>query len=131
MEWLCVALPGKARLWPLSPQTMRKCLSTLVSDLGISSLNLTLSSLRTGGATALFMTGIPIDQLRFRGRWKSLDTLEHYIQEAIATTVMAKVSPTANVSISAMLAQQSLVQAPPRLPWWCFFSRKRQLSHLR
>ena len=131
MEWLCLGLPGQARLWPLSLPTMRKFLKTLTVELGLSSLNLQLSSLRTGGATSLFMTGIPIDHLRFRGRWKSLDTLEHYIQEAIATTVMSNVSPVASATIQHLSCYHHLVQAPPRMPWWQFFSRKRQFAQLK
>ena len=75
LEWLCVDLPPSAALFPLSLQTMRSLLKVLTHEIGVSSLGITLASLRTGGATAMFMRGTHIDHLRFAGRWKSVHTL--------------------------------------------------------
>ena len=131
LEWLCVGLPKSASLCPITLPKMRSMWKQLMLDLRISDLKFTLSSLRTGGATALFMGGVPIDQLRFAGRWRSVHTLEHYVQESVATTIMSKLSSSQCKRLAAYLNLAPLVQAPPPQPWWSFFSRTAQFSKLK
>ena len=77
------------------------------------------------------MTGVPIDTLRFAGRWRSIHTLEHYVQEAVATSVMSRVKPSVSRRVLKLLAHRHLVQLPPIQPWWRFFSREGQYRNLR
>ena len=131
LEWLCLDLPGSASLCPLTVPKMRQYLKLLTAQLHIGNLGFTLSSLRTGGATCYFMTGVPIDTLRFAGRWLSIHTLEHYVQEAVATSVMSRVKPSVSRRVLKLLAHRHLVQLPPIQPWWRFFSRDGQYRNLR
>ena len=41
-------------------------------------------SFRHGGATHAYLSGSTVEQIKIRGRWKSLDSLNTYIQTARA-----------------------------------------------
>ena len=45
---------------------------------------LSLGGLRAGGATYNFLVTENVQAIQRRGRWKSLKTLEHYLQEGTA-----------------------------------------------
>ena len=49
-------------------------------------IGITPASHRTGAATFYFLAGVPLDYIRWHGRWQSGRTLEIYIQEASAST---------------------------------------------
>ena len=53
------------------------------------------SSLRPGGATACYLAGMSLEGLMWRGRWESVATLRHYVQEAAAAMVEAEIPPHA------------------------------------
>ena len=38
----------------------------------------------------LYMMGIPLDEIRWRGRWQAAKTLEIYIQEVASLTIIAR-----------------------------------------
>ena len=64
-----------------------------MKDLEIQDLGLTPASLRAGGATHSFSTqACDLGQLKFKGRWAALSTLEHYEHECTATLVMLRLS---------------------------------------
>ena len=71
---------------------MRLVLKQLLRKLRLHKHNLTLASLRAGRATAMYAEGWNTERIRFEGRWKSIHTLEHYIQEASASMVLNSVS---------------------------------------
>ena len=68
--------------------------------------------------------------IRFEGRWKALHTLEHYIQEAAATTVLNSLSTYSIDIMDALHANMHMLEGPPQLPWSHFFDRSRQLGRL-
>ncbi len=104
-----------------------------VDALGLSSLRLTPSSLRAGGATYLFAQGLELGRLKFRGRWASLTTLEHYVQEASASLVLLSLPPDQVCRLEAIARAGSKFEEPPTVPWTALFSRARQvpLRHRR
>jgi hypothetical protein len=72
-------------LWPSTPQSLvvrwRKALGALVPH----PARFTLGSLRCGGATHLFQRwNEDVVRLQWRGRWRVVTTLSHYIQELTA-----------------------------------------------
>ena len=73
-------------------------LAALAAFFGIGSADgygLTWASVRGGGATDLYLHGVEIERIRWRGRWATRKTLDIYIQE------------TAAISLSRELAKES------------------------
>ena len=91
LEWVTAGVPLPARLNTMTVPRMRIMMHKVMQMLHMQKVGLTLASLRAGKATDLYMSGVPLDRIRFEGRWKSMHTLEHYIQEAAATTVLQAV----------------------------------------
>ena len=90
LEVVFAKLPGSARLWPFSPQTLRKRFYSLLQALELPVGNeaeggrrgIDLGSLRAGGATWLLEMCESPEFVRRRGRWISSKIMEIYIQEA-------------------------------------------------
>lgn len=75
-------------IWPASPASLtrrfRRVLQTMLPNPG----QFSLASLRTGGATHHFsLFGEDVSRLAWRGRWRDLRTLPHYIQELVASRI--------------------------------------------
>ncbi len=104
--WICELLrqfkkvhPRKAGLlFDLSYSSLRWRFVCLKNHLHLAASNLTLSSCRTGGTTYLNMYLSP-DLLRVRGRWKSLITLEIYLQLHGSILLWAKLSSSTQARI--------------------------------
>ena len=86
---------SQERLWPSSRHVFVKMFKQITAELEITSCGFSPASLRPGGATMYFSKGVSIPVLRFMGRWTVEKSLEHYIQQAMATQIMNKLSPTA------------------------------------
>ena len=86
----------------------RSLFKRAVAALGLSATYVP-HSLRHGGATTLYMSGVSVENIKVRGRWKRLDTCERYIQsgEAAMGVVLA---PAAVVKLGIAVSQ-SLVQS--------------------
>ena len=63
------------------------------------------SSLRGGGATFLHQAGVPLDMIRWRGRWGSQRTVEIYVQEVAALSVLRDVPLAARLRIALFAAR--------------------------
>ena len=130
VAWLLHDLHPSLKLYPSSAASFARSLQALLAELGIDKLGLTPASLRAGRATELFMQGEPVDRIRFLGRWKSAQTLEHYIQEAAAFSVVLRLSPSSVVMLENLSSHVHVLSNPPAAPWSVFFSRKRQLASI-
>ena len=130
LEWLCLNLPRRAKLFPSTQAVMSNKFKELLSQVGLNDLKLSLGSLRAGKATASFMAGESPDRIRFSGRWKSLATLEHYIQEAASVSVMMDLPAESTSLLRHLLQFQFILAQPPPLPWECYLKRTRQLKAL-
>ena len=75
-----------------SPSELQKLIRLLVNFHGVSwhdgAGGVTLAGLRAGGATSYYMARVPLTEIQWRGRWSSLRTLEFYIQEIAALTLL-------------------------------------------
>lgn len=80
-------------VWKEKPTVFSQLFKELCKELRITECKFTPASLRPGGATMYFGRGIPISSLRFMGRWTVEKSLEHYIQLAMSTQIMNKLSP--------------------------------------
>lgn len=81
-------------LWKDKPTLFGQLFRTICKELKITECRFTPASLRPGGATLYYGQGIPISTLRFMGRWTVERSLEHYIQLAMSTQIMNKLTPS-------------------------------------
>jgi len=118
--WLAWVLEGSSpvrKLWPASPEKLRKFFKSIVATLGLSTSRLNLSSFRPGGATNMFIEHNAIETIQFAGRWKSVLTLKAYIQEAMSHLIWNKLDAAQMAHIRAQRDRYSWVLAgPPPLP---------------
>ena len=82
----------EVKLWPSSSGRFSRLFKQMTRELKITECRFTPGSLRPGGATMYYSRGIPISSLRFMGRWTAERSLEHYIQQAMATQIVNKLS---------------------------------------
>ncbi|CAE7225066.1 unnamed protein product [Symbiodinium sp. CCMP2592] len=80
-------------LWPLSPQTLRKRLDSILKRIGASPAphgvrELDLGSFTAGGATYILQQTEDSELVRRRGRWASAKVMEVYLQEISANTFL-------------------------------------------
>eukprot|EP00438_Fugacium_kawagutii_P027072 Skav214863 [mRNA] locus=scaffold16:542655:545267:+ [translate_table: standard] len=95
-------LNGQVRLFPASSNSFRRRWDKLLEALKISSsMRLTPGGLRGGGAIHAFQEGADISRLMWRMRLKSLSTLESYLQEVVANTIMSDLTEEARFSVKA------------------------------
>lgn len=79
-----------AKLFDFSADTYRKWFKRAVVALGLDDRYVP-HSLRHGGATALYMAGVPLETILVRGRWASTKSARHYIQSGRAMLLAQKV----------------------------------------
>jgi hypothetical protein len=131
LEWLLAGLSPDARIFPSSAASMRSLLQTALLELGLGHMGLTPGGLRPGGATYRFRNGEDVSRLRFSGRWRSITTLEHYIQEVAASMIIMDMPKGALQRLQRLARKAKVFMRPPKLPWESFFSRARQLAQLK
>ena len=131
LTWLSEGMPREALYLPGGTAKFQNLFKVAVKELGLEHLNITPGGLRAGGATFKFTNNImDIGKLKFRGRWASLSTLEHYIQEASATLIMMQMPLSQTEFLEKLVSAGERFQLPPALPWTAFFCRARQRNGL-
>ena len=126
LSWLTAGMDPHARLLPGGTAAFRRLFKLAVEGLGLQSLRLTPASLRAGGATARFARGTDLGHLKWWGRWASLATLEHYVQESAATMVMMTLPSDTLDRLESIVTAANVFDQPPSQPWAHFFSRASQ-----
>ena len=91
--------PGK-RLFPGGDAGYRTAFKAACASLGLSDRYVP-HSLRHGGATRLYLSGVPMEDILTRGRWKSTESAKTYIKMGRAL-LLANAAPAA-VSAAAEL----------------------------
>ena len=87
-------LPPEELLYPSSPGVYRRRWDRILKILGVPlTLGLTPASLRAGGAVAAFRKGVAVNDLLWRMRLQSLATLEYYLQEMAAVSILPELEP--------------------------------------
>ena len=82
-------LPPDELVYPGSPNMFRRRWDEILAILGLPrSLGLTPASLRPGGAISAFQKGVAVNDLLWRMRLQSLATLEFYLQEMSAVSIL-------------------------------------------
>ena len=96
------------RVFTGSPAELPRSLSQMLGFFGIhagaAGGTLTWSSLRPGGATFLYMDDVPLDTIKWRGRWAAWATLDRYIQEVASLSILKHLPAVSRVKIDAFAA---------------------------
>lgn len=91
------------RLFPASAATFRRRWDYVLAKLGVPAVvKLTPGGLRGGGAVYLYQRGTPIHDLLWAMRLRSQATLESYLQEVAAVSVLPALTPTTRQRIAAV-----------------------------
>lgn len=113
-------IPLAELLYPISHGSFRRRWDAILKLLVISaSVKLTPGSLRGGGAVAAYHAGIDLSKLCWRMRLKSLTTLESYVQEVAAATLLSELPSESRKRIkqfSDMFEPCLLATIAPRAP---------------
>ena len=83
-------------VFPFSPDHLRRLMRDACVKLQVGHTAYVPHSLRHGGATADFLRTGSIEQVQFRGRWKSMESLRTYVQTARALLAAQEVPPALN-----------------------------------
>ena len=94
------ATPPNGLIWNGSADNLRQRYAALQAELGVAHPT-PLSGLRAGGATHHFLQWQDVGGLRLRGRWASLRTLDHYVQESTAALRGALEAPATRRRLQA------------------------------
>lgn len=94
-------LPSEERLYLCSPSSFRRRWDAILQALRIpDTTGLTPGGIRGGGCVHAFKSGVDFGRLLWKMRIKHLETLEHYLQEVVASTVVSEVPSVARQRIS-------------------------------
>ena len=97
------SLPSESSLFPVSSHTFRRRWDEVLKVLGVpADLGLTPVTpgcIRGGAAVHAYQSGVPVHDLLWRMRIQRLATLQHYLQEMAAESVLGKIPSTARYSI--------------------------------
>ena len=75
--------PGEL-LWPHSAQHFRQTFRTMCEYFQVEALLFKPYSLRRGGATFLLQSGVPLETILIRERWKSVGVARLYLEDGLA-----------------------------------------------
>lgn len=88
---LMLADPEEDRLFPFSAGTFRRRLHAVCAGLGLAGY--VPHSLRHGGATHDHLSGLPLEDIMLRGRWASVKSARHYVQQGRALLLARDLDP--------------------------------------
>jgi hypothetical protein len=114
-ECLLAKLQPKDLLWTGCRRSHTVYFRKMVELAGLTRLELTPASLRSGGATMEFLSGTSMDILAFKGRWTALPSLRAYLQEGASHLNWAKLPPFQAQAVEDTLERyRTILLAPPR-----------------
>ena len=131
MLWVIEGLKPDSYIWPFSLAAARSVMQELRRRRGLMGTPFSLASLRAGGATERYMSGVSIPRLLFMGRWRSLSSLSCYIQEAVASLVLAQLDNSKLREFEALISLTSFLERPPPVPWSQLFKRPTEQRQSR
>lgn len=83
--------PRPSRVFDFSSSSYRRVFGNTVTALGLDGIPYSPHSLRHGGATSCFLSGMSIGDILFRGRWKATESAKTYVQQGRALLLTADV----------------------------------------
>ena len=127
LRWIALGLPLDTPFWSSSAAIFRRKFQDLTRSLGVGHLGFTPACLRAGGLTHFFQVGVDPSRLLFWARQTAPATLNHYLQEAVASLVLMQLPPHTVDKIKLLLCRAAFLREPPPQPWCLLASRGRQL----
>ena len=116
MRWLLASCRDDQVLLTGGRHKFARLLGDALDTLGLDRSFLVPASLRAGGATYMFVDGMEVARLRLLGRWKCVNTLEHYVQEAASTLINNEIPQHIESRIRLLLKSASFLRKPPKYP---------------
>ena len=126
LGWLTRNMDPGSRIFPGGTLAFRRYMNMALEALDLSSAGFTPGGLRAGGTTFLFISGVEVARIRILGRWKIMETLDHYVQEASAALALIRLPQSVIRSLTRLKVGASGFATPPDFSWECFFQRTRQ-----
>ena len=96
--------------------------------LGLSTAGFTPGGLRACGTIHLFILGTEVARLRILGRWKVMETLNHYVQEVAAALALIRIDEAVIRRLFQLKQSSARFRSPPPHPWQDFFDRDCQTT---
>ena len=115
LAWMCEGLSDLSLVFP-SLHQMRRLLAIALDALHLQGLNICLASLRAGGATELFKKTHNLPIVQYAGRWASVRTLLHYIQEASSSQALLQLPLEARACVIWLRENMRMLDRTPRVP---------------
>ena len=124
LTWFSAGREPSELLWAFGSRVFGDLLKLALECLGLSGLGYTPGSLRSGGTTHLFATGVEIARIKFLGRWMSERSVGSYVQECMARFVWSGLAATvAEPIVDLGRRGQFILSSPPPVPWRVVFSQ--------
>ena len=123
MQWWLEGRSASASAFGLSRYKLDRMLREALNVMGWENTGFTLGSLRAGGATDHFRRHQNLGVLQYHGRWKVVDTLQHYLHVAFTVASTHRMPALARARLNVLLRFKHYLQQPPRLPAISLFTR--------
>ena len=128
LGWLTRDMEPGSKIFPGGTLAFRKFMGFALEALGLASSGFTPGGLRAGGTTYLFISGVEVARIRIMGRWKIMETLDHYVQEASAALALIRLPPAVVRNLTRLKSGAKQFGTPPEFGWESYFQRTRQSS---
>ena len=113
LAWWVNGLKKEDKLFPGGRYSLLKLFNSVLTTLHLSGMGFTLASFRTSGATFLFRSHGNLGKLQYHGRWCSLNSLQHYLQEAMSALLASQVPEQAKAILTALNNSTAVGMNPP------------------
>lgn len=118
--------PSQAHMFPGGTSQFRRLMDQALTAFELSQVGFRPSRLRPGGTTELYFDNYTISRIRFMGRWRCFDTLDHHVQDAWSVLVLFRIEPSIIESLNKLVKVGLAKFAnPPVDSWCCFFDRSK------
>ena len=113
LAWWVNGLKIEDKLFPGGRYCLLELFYSVLTTLHLSGMGFTLASFRTSGATFLFRSHGNLGKLQYHGRWCSLNSLQHYLQEAMSALLASQVPEQAKAILTALNNSTAVGMNPP------------------
>jgi len=102
LSWWVRGLKRDDKIFPGGRYTLLKQFNSVLATLDLAEMGFTLASFRTSGATFYFRSHGNLGKLQYHGRWSSVNSLQHYLQEAMSALLSFQIPERAKTTLLAL-----------------------------
>ena len=113
MYWWSCNLSGNQLVFPMTRRNWGDRMKQALGELSLENCGYSPASFRAGGATHHYRAFQNIPQLQFQGRWKSAESLKHYIHEAMSVHIAQQASEEGRRNLECSRQFVHWLQNPP------------------